>query len=322
MFVNFKDIFEGEANIGSKLNESSNSELRKLAQSAAKTLGVKITETADSFESVMGAQFEITEKDYRKIVSAFKRAGSDPEELGFYDMTFDNHDLTVLIDFEDVDDSIQFYVPMNESTDSKTFIKELAKSFGIKVNRDSEIFDDYTGDIIVNAYELAKFRYGLVKIGSYGSFKIKKITPDGYYIVNVILEYNNEDYSIEFRSIGSSRLSPPNSTAIVSEIFKGLGIREEIHSGKIRNFLVTDVSPETYSKLLRVKPGDVFGDIIIDKVGERPNGGYSGNPFIIEALTSKGFAELVFRNAESLNESVNEVTGLPKYKLTVPNHLI
>lgn len=103
------------------MNESSNSELRKLAQVAAKTLGIKFTETKDSFKPLMGAQFEITEKDYRKIVSVFKRAGSDPEELGFYDMTFDNHDMTVLIDFEDTDDSIQFYVSgMNESINEVT----------------------------------------------------------------------------------------------------------------------------------------------------------------------------------------------------------
>ena len=115
MFVRLEDLKLNE------MNESSNSELRKLAQVAAKTLGIKFTETKDSFKPLMGAQFEITEKDYRKIVSVFKRAGSDPEELGFYDMTFDNHDMTVLIDFEDTDDSIQFYVSgMNESINEVT----------------------------------------------------------------------------------------------------------------------------------------------------------------------------------------------------------
>lgn len=121
-----------------EMNESSNAELRKLAQEAAKKLGIKITETPDSFKPLMGAQFEITEKDYFKIVSAFKRAGSDPEELGFYDMTFDNHDLTVLIDFEDMDDGIQFYVPginesgksaMNEGTPSKDEGRKLAAKY-------------------------------------------------------------------------------------------------------------------------------------------------------------------------------------------------
>lgn len=122
---NFKVAFGDARSIDNAvtfaMNESSSSELRKLAQVAAKTLGIKITETPDSFKPLMGAQFEITEKDYRKIVSVFKRAGSDPEELGFYDMTFDNHDMTVLIDFEDVDDSIQFYVSgMNESINEVT----------------------------------------------------------------------------------------------------------------------------------------------------------------------------------------------------------
>lgn len=100
----------------SEMSESSNSELLKLAKSAAKTLGIKFKETPNSYKALMGASFEITEKDFIKIVNAFKRAQSDPAELGFYDMTFDNHEMDVLIDFEDYDDSILFYVGgINES---------------------------------------------------------------------------------------------------------------------------------------------------------------------------------------------------------------
>lgn len=319
MFVRIEDLKLSE------MNESSSSELRKLAQVAAKTLGIKFTETADSFKPLMGAQFEITEKDYRKIVSAFKRAGSDPEELGFYDMTFDNHDMTVLIDFEDVDDSIQFYVPsMNESVDPKTFIKDLTKATGIKAGRDSEVFENNTGEIQINAYELAKFKFGIIRVGSYGNFKFKKVSLDGYYTVKTVLEYNGDEYNINFRSNGSSRLSPPNAKPVVDQILKDLGIREDVQVGKIRNYPVIDVSLDTYNKLSKINPGDVFGDFIVDKTDGRPNGIFTGNPFMIEVVTPKGFAELVFRNAESLNESteINEITGNPKYKMSIPLHML
>ena len=109
-FTDEPEMFESE------MSESSNSELLKLAKSAAKTLGIKFKETPNSYKALMGASFEITEKDFIKIVNAFKRAQSDPAELGFYDMTFDNHEMDVLIDFEDYDDSILFYVGgINES---------------------------------------------------------------------------------------------------------------------------------------------------------------------------------------------------------------
>lgn len=213
---------------------------------------------------------------------------------------------------------------ISESVDPKTFIKDLTKSTGIKAGRDSEVFEDNTGEIQINAYELAKFKFGFIKPGSYGNFKFKKVTFDGYYTVKTILEYNGEEYNINFRSNGSSRLSPPNAKPVVDQILKDLGIREDVQVGKIRNYPVTDVSLDTYNKLLKIRAGDVFGDFIVDKTDGRPNGIFMGNPIMIEVVTPKGFAELVFRNAESLNESteINDITGNPKYKMSVPLHML
>lgn len=134
-----------------KMNESSKSELLKLAQTAAKSLGIKFKETPSSYKALMGASFEITEKDFIKIVNAFKRSQSDPAAFGFYEMTFDNPEMSVLIDFEDEEDSILFYVggmseaiqyaigsvnPMNEASEARMRKKalDIAKFFGVEID--------------------------------------------------------------------------------------------------------------------------------------------------------------------------------------------
>ena len=133
-----------------KMNESSKSELLKLAQTAAKSLGIKFKETPSSYKALMGASFEITEKDFIKIVNAFKRSQSDPEAFGFYEMTFDNPEMSVLIDFEDEEDSILFYVggmseanAVNEATNTLNEASEdrmrkkaraIAKFFGVEID--------------------------------------------------------------------------------------------------------------------------------------------------------------------------------------------
>lgn len=133
-----------------KMNESSKSELLKLAQTAAKSLGIKFKETPSSYKALMGASFEITEKDFIKIVNAFKRSQSDPAAFGFYEMTFDNPEMSVLIDFEDEEDSILFYVggmsessAANEATNTLNEASEdrmrkkaraIAKFFGVEID--------------------------------------------------------------------------------------------------------------------------------------------------------------------------------------------
>lgn len=116
VMTSYKEQFAMHVSKNPAINESSNSELLKLAKSAAKALGIKFKETPSSYKALMGASFEITEKDFIKIVNAFKRSQSDPSAFGFYEMTFDNPEMSVLIDFEDYDDSILFYVGgMSES---------------------------------------------------------------------------------------------------------------------------------------------------------------------------------------------------------------
>ena len=119
VMTSYKEQFAMHVSKNPAMNESSNSELLKLAQTAAKSLGIEFKETPSSYKALMGASFEITEKDFIKIVKEFKRAQSDPAAFGFYEMTFDNPEMSVLIDFEDYDDSILFYVGgMNESFDN------------------------------------------------------------------------------------------------------------------------------------------------------------------------------------------------------------
>nr|DAO86828.1 MAG TPA: hypothetical protein [Caudoviricetes sp.] len=116
VMTSYKEQFAMHVSKNPAINESSNSGLLKLAQTAAKSLGIKFKETPSSYKAIMGASFEITEKDFIKIVNAFKRSQSDPAAFGFYEMTFDNPEMSVLIDFEDYDDSILFYVGgINES---------------------------------------------------------------------------------------------------------------------------------------------------------------------------------------------------------------
>lgn len=116
VMTSYKEQFAMHVSKNPAINESSNSGLLKLAQTAAKSLGIKFKETPSSYKAIMGASFEITEKDFIKIVNAFKRSQSDPAAFGFYEMTFDNPEMSVLIDFEDEEDSILFYVGgINES---------------------------------------------------------------------------------------------------------------------------------------------------------------------------------------------------------------
>lgn len=120
-----------------KMNESSKSELLKLAQTAAKSLGIKFKEAPSSYKALMGASFEITEKDFIKIVNAFRRSQSDPAAFGFYEMTFDNPEMSVLIDFEDEEDSILFYVGgMSESNESTEAV-ELNEVTGLPKHKTS-----------------------------------------------------------------------------------------------------------------------------------------------------------------------------------------
>lgn len=247
-----------------KMNESSNSELLKLAQTAAKSLGIKFKETPSSYKALMGASFEITEKDFIKIVNAFKRSQSDPAAFGFYEMTFDNPEMSVLIDFEDEEDSILFYVGgMSESSESNA------------ANEATNTLNEASEDRMrKKARAIAKF-FGVEIDETVGSF--------GFFASSAGIDKSSYDKIIKII----------NQT---KDIEKKLGV----------NFV------EVWSKVKSIRfnvyrsEDDIFFKL------QGMNESYDHIPEYTP-------------DASRLNESeveLNEVTGLPKYKTSVPSHLL
>jgi hypothetical protein len=226
-----------------KMNESSKSELLKLAQTAAKSLGIKFKETPSSYKALMGASFEITEKDFIKIVNAFKRSQSDPAAFGFYEMTFDNPEMSVLIDFEDEEDSILFYVGgMSESSAANEATNTLNEASEERMRK--------------KARAIAKF-FGVEIDETVGSF--------GFFASSAGIDKSSYDKIIKII----------NQT---KNIEKKLGV----------NFV------EVWSKV---------------------------NSIRFNVYRSE---DDIFFKLQGMNESVelNEVTGLPKYKTSVPSHML
>lgn len=248
-----------------KMNESSKSELLKLAQTAAKSLGIKFKETPSSYKALMGASFEITEKDFIKIVNAFKRSQSDPAAFGFYEMTFDNPEMSVLIDFEDEEDSILFYVGgMSESSASSA-----ANEATNTLNEASE------ERMRKKARAIAKF-FGVEIDETVGSF--------GFFASSAGIDKSSYDKIIKII----------NQT---KNIEKKLGV----------NFV------EVWSKVnsIRFNVYRSEDDIFFKLQGM--NESYDHIP------------EYTPSTAGVVNESaveLNEVTGLPKFKTSVPSHML
>lgn len=226
-----------------KMNESSKSELLKLAQTAAKSLGIKFKETPSSYKALMGASFEITEKDFIKIVNAFKRSQSDPAAFGFYEMTFDNPEMSVLIDFEDEEDSILFYVGgMSESSAANEATNTLNEASEERMRK--------------KARAIAKF-FGVEIDETVGSF--------GFFASSAGIDKSSYDKIIKII----------NQT---KNIEKKLGV----------NFV------EVWSKVKSIR---------------------------FNVYRSE---DDIFFKLQGMNESVelNEVTGLPKHKTSVPSHML
>lgn len=246
-----------------KMNESSKSELLKLAQTAAKSLGIKFKETPSSYKALMGASFEITEKDFIKIVNAFKRSQSDPAAFGFYEMTFDNPEMSVLIDFEDEEDSILFYVGgMSEANESSA-----ANEATNTLNEASE------ERMRKKARAIAKF-FGVEIDETVGSF--------GFFASSAGIDKSSYDKIIKII----------NQT---KDIEKKLGV----------NFV------EVWSKVKSIRfnvyrsEDDIFFKL------QGMNESYDHIPeYTPRAAMNESTVEL------------NEVTGLPKYKTSVPSHMI
>lgn len=195
---------------------------------------------------------------------------------------------------------------MFESVDEKTFLKDFSKATGLKVSRESEIYDDNTGLVFIDSYAAAQLRYSWVKRGSkYGDFELRSITPSGYRDFDAVVSYKGEDYNLRLDNSGSPRISADKAKSLAEQLLKDMHAKS-VAMGKLRGYCVTDVDSKTYQRLRAIKPGNSFGqrfgDCIFTDVGKHPNGVYGGSPFIVEAVTAKGFVELVFRNADELEE--------------------
>ena len=202
---------------------------------------------------------------------------------------------------------------VNESVNEKEFFKAFTKATGLKVSRESEVYDDRAGLVFIDAYTAARIRFGALKPGTYGEFKIKSVKPTGYRDFDVVIGYNNEDYTLRFDNAGSARTSASNAKPLADKLLKEVNAKS-ISMGKLRTYCVTDVDPVAYDKLKNLKVGTTFGDIIVTGVGEHPNGVYGGSPFIVDVVHPKGFAELVFRNAVELDE-LNKMNESSKSEL-------
>lgn len=250
-----------------KMNESSKSELLKLAQTAAKSLGIKFKETPSSYKALMGASFEITEKDFIKIVNAFKRSQSDPAAFGFYEMTFDNPEMSVLIDFEDEEDSILFYVGgMSESSESNA------------ANEATNTLNEASEDRMrKKARAIAKF-FGVEIDETVGSF--------GFFASSAGIDKSSYDKIIKII----------NQT---KNIEKKLGV----------NFV------EVWSKVNSIRFNVYRSE---DDIFFKLQGMNESYDHIPEYTPST--AGVVNESTEAVE--LNEVTGLPKHKTSVPSHMI
>ena len=245
-----------------KMNESSKSELLKLAQTAAKSLGIKFKETPSSYKALMGASFEITEKDFIKIVNAFKRSQSDPAAFGFYEMTFDNPEMSVLIDFEDEEDGILFYVGgMSESSAANEATNTLNEASEDRMRKKARAIAKFFGVEIDET------------VGSFGFFASSAGIDKGSY--DKIIKIINQTKNIE-KKLGV------NFVEVWSKVNS---IRFNVYRSEDDIFFKLQGMNESYDHIPEYTPS--VGNVMNESAVE-----------------------------------LNEVTGLPKYKTSVPSHML
>ena len=293
-------------------------EFIEFAVNLGKLLGTNPTMDNYTFSDPKSPVFQIKEKELRSVVRKAK-ALKDKEAHGIEDIEWDFEEgyiafmlpggfalyLSTEADMEmsEANDAV------NESVDEKEFFKAFTKATGLKVSRESEVYDDRAGLVFIDAYTAARIRFGALKPGTYGEFKIKSVKPTGYRDFDVVIGYNNEDYTLRFDNAGSARTSAANAKPLADKLLKEVNAKSTA-MGKLRTYYVADVDPVAYDKLKNLKAGTTFGDIIVTGVGEHPNGVYGGSPFIVDVVHPKGFAELVFRNAVELEELKKDAKNL------------
>lgn len=298
-------------------------EFKAEAARIGKLLGVIPTMDNYTFSDPKSPVFQIKEKELRSVVRKAK-ALKDPEAHGIDDIEWDFEEgyicfmlpggfalyLSTEADMEmnEANEALNTRA-VNESVNEKEFFKAFTKATGLKVSRESEVYDDRAGLVFIDAYTAARIRFGALKPGTYGEFKIKSVKPTGYRDFDVVIGYNNEDYTLRFDNAGSARTSAANAKPLADKLLKEVNAKSTA-MGKLRTYCVADVDPVAYDKLKNLKAGTTFGDVIVTEVGAHPNGVYGGSPFIVEVVHPKGFAELVFRNSVALEDLKNDAKNL------------
>lgn len=292
-------------------------EFKAEAARIGKLLGVIPTMDNYTFSDPKSPVFQIKEKELRSVVRKAK-ALKDLEAHGIDDIEWDLDEGYIcfmlpggfaLYLSTEADMEMSEANAVNEAVDEKEFFKAFTKATGLKVSRESEVYDDRAGLVFIDAYVAARIRFGALKPGTYGEFKIKSVKPTGYRDFDVVIGYNNEDYTLRFDNAGSSRTSAANAKPLADKLLKEVNAKST-GMGKLRTYCVADVDPVAYDKLKNLKAGTTFGDIIVTEVGKQPNGVYGGSPFIVDVVHPKGFAELVFRNSVEMEELKKDAKNL------------
>lgn len=331
-----------------EMNESSNAALLKLAQTASKALGIKFKETPSSYKAIMGASFEITEKDFIKIVKEFKRAQSDPAAFGFYEMTFDNPEMSVLIDFEDEEDGILFYVGgMNESLQNELdFGNAIMKHLGIKGKQIGR----------TNVFEVSgRDRMKIDKLKAndeLGDIIIFGVKDDNYstnlevktYLMpkTVTVKFTDEAEMFESSAVNEAtntlnEASEARMRKKARDIAKFFGVEIDETVGSFGFFASSaGIDKSSYNKIIKIinqtkdiekKLGVNFVEVW-SKVNSIRFNVYRSEDDIFFKLQGMNESEIPAytpRASNEMNESeveLNEVTGLPKHKTLVPSHLL
>ena len=236
------------------------------------------------------------------------------------------------------------YADLN-SVDDKTIaeiVKSTFKALGTKVGRGAEVYNgniEVTTDLITTA----KLEAGVVKMGTYGNIKFvnyeegKSGNKD-----RLIVEYNGELYPIAFLIRGGyADLRFAKAGELLKDFSKKYRIstdNADVNPYSKANTLIM-VSEQEFKKLSQaVRVGDTIGDCVVVGVGEADEETrlFRGKNVHVTIVTPKHQAGFTFipenyvsglreDEAGDMNEStveLNEVTGLPKHKTSVPNHLL
>lgn len=257
---------------------------------------------------------------------------------GFAELVFRNAD-----ELEGMSESTLF-ADLN-SVDEKTLkdiVKNTFKVLGTKVGRDVSVYDNCI-EVTTGLITTAKLEAGVVKMGSYSGIKFVSYEEgkSGKYD-RLIVEYNGELYPIAFQVYtGYADLRFAKAGELLKDFSKKYHIstdNADVNPYSKSNTLI-QVSEAEFKKLPSlVHRGDEIGDAVVVGVGEDSGETrlFRGKNFHVTIVTPKHQAGFTFipenyvsglreDEAGDMNEStveLNEVTGLPKHKTSVPSHLL